>query len=137
MFRPQVLVFESETRLANLLRREPGRNWLLREPRREESCFRLLRQAAPSVLVICIGKNPGRDLALAHQVALLFPDTFIVVVSVTPNQALEDLAWDLGARYVLFPPQSPGLLPKIVGSLIESFPGSTPMTVEQEDESNQ
>ena len=134
MLRPQVLVYESETRLANMLRREPGRNWLLREPRRAESCLRLLRQAAPSVLVISIGTDPVRDLTLAHQVAWLFPDTAIVVVGTTTNQPLEDLFWHLGARYVLFPPQSPGLLPDIVDALLESLPSSTHKTIDEQND---
>jgi hypothetical protein len=123
MLHPQVLVYESESHVAQLLRREPGRNWLLREPRRVEACLRLLRGAAPSVLIVSLGRDLMEELTLVDRVGWFFPDTATVVVGGTVNQQLEDLAWDLGAAYVLFPPQSRGLLPRIVDALMQTLPG--------------
>jgi hypothetical protein len=103
---PQVLVYENDGRIAELLRRQgKPRHWSLREPRRPEACLRLLRRGGPSVLVLKVGTDLLQELTLLDRVSWLFPDTVTLVVGDAPNPVLEGLAWDLGATLVLFPPQ--------------------------------
>jgi hypothetical protein len=102
---PQVLVFESDGRLAETLRRESrGKHWLLREPRTPASCLRLLQKGGPAVLVLKIGKDLIREVSLLERAAWLAPDAACIVVGDSENPALSNLAWDLGATMVLFPP---------------------------------
>src|SRR5438876_1670208 len=103
---PQVLIYENDGRIAELLRREnKSRRWSLREPRRPEACLRLLRRGGPNVLVLKVGTDLHQELTLLDRISWLFPDTATVVVGDTDNPVLRGLAWDLGAAAVLFPPQ--------------------------------
>jgi hypothetical protein len=118
---PQVLVYESDGRIAALLRGPAGeQKWTLREPRQPGACLRLLQRDGPSVLVLKVGRNLERELALLDQITWLFPSTATVVVTDTDNAVLAGLAWDLGARYVLSPPQPRDQLPSLVAGLLES-----------------
>jgi hypothetical protein len=120
---PQVLVYEGDGRLAALLRPAiEARKWSLREPRGLAACIRLLRRGGPGVLVVKIGRDLEHELALLERVAWLFPDTATVVVGESDKAALAGVAWDLGAAYVLFPPQPRERLPEIVVGLMK-FPG--------------
>jgi hypothetical protein len=116
----QILVYESDGQLAELLR-EPAREraWWLREVRHPASCLRLLRGGA-GVLVLKIGRDLTREMALLEQAAWLFPDTAAVVVGDGDNPALAGLAWDLGASYVLAPPQPRNHLAPVVAGLMGS-----------------
>ena len=50
---PQILVYETDGLLAAMLgEMAKARRWALREPRKTESCLRLLRSLCPSVLVL-------------------------------------------------------------------------------------
>jgi DNA-binding NtrC family response regulator len=116
---PQVLVYETDGRLAELLRRAgEARRWSLREPRRLESCLRLLERGGPSVLVVKVGTDLVRELTLLERVAWLYPDTAAVVVGDSENSVLAGLAWDLGATFVLFPPFTRHDLPDLVARLL-------------------
>jgi hypothetical protein len=120
---PLVLVYETDGLLAHVLRRADKvreGNWSLREPRRLESCLRLLRRGGPSVLVLKVGKDLVRELTILERVSWLFPDTAAVVVGDAADNALAGLVWDLGAAYALFPPLPRELLPGIVAGLMES-----------------
>ena len=117
---PQVLVYETDGRIAELLRRESNsRQWSLREPRRPEACLRLLRRAGPSVFILKLGNDLVQEMTLLDRVGWLFPETFSVVVGEAANPALATLAWDLGAALVLVPSQ-PRQLMEILGRLLES-----------------
>lgn len=116
---PQVLVYETDGLLAELLRRSHPSRWgSLREPRRPEACLRLLRRGGPSVLVLKLGRDLERELKLLEQVSRLHPDTAVVVVGDLDQSQLAGLAWDLGAAYVLFPPVPRTLLPDLVAGLL-------------------
>ncbi len=118
---PQVLIYESDGRLAELLRREgKSHRWSLREPRRPESCLRLLRRGGPSILVLKIGADLLEELTLLDHVSWLFPGTATVVVADADNPVLAGLAWDLGAALVLFPPQPRQYLVDILGRILDS-----------------
>jgi hypothetical protein len=116
---PQVLIYETDGCLAELLRNlAREQRWALREPRRAEACFTLLQGGGPAVLVIRVGGDLVRQMTLLEQVAWLFPETATVVVSDEANEMLAGLAWDLGASYVLFPPQPRDRLPGLVAELM-------------------
>src|SRR5262245_40437328 len=116
---PQLLVYETDGRLAEALRElADERGWTLREPRRPESCLRLLRRGGPAVLTLKVGADPVPALGLLERVAWLVPDTATVVVGEADDPRLAGLAWDLGANYVLFRPQPRELLPAVVAGLM-------------------
>jgi hypothetical protein len=120
VFHPQVLVYEWDGRLAALLRATAEeKKWSLREPRQLQPCLRLLRRAGPGVLVIRAGRNLERELGLLERVAWLHPETATVLVGDSEHAVLAGLAWDLGAGYVLMPPQPRERLPDIVVGFME------------------
>jgi hypothetical protein len=101
---PQLLVFEGDGRLAALLRPLVEANaWSLREPRRIESCLKLLARGlgGPSVLLIRAGRDLEREFTLLDRARQQFPDAAIVLVTDSEHSRLVGLAWDLGATYVL------------------------------------
>src|SRR6202045_4917806 len=106
MHRAQVLAFGLEGRLAEDLRELARERALwLREVRHVKTCLNLLLRGGAAVLVLRLGRNLDREMALLEQVTHLFPTTRTIVVGPVDNQPLAALAWDLGAAYVLFPPQ--------------------------------
>ena len=128
---PQVLVYENDGRLAELLRRESeARRWSLREPRRQESCLRLLARGGPSVLVLKVGTDLTREFTLLERVSWLHPEAATVVAGDTENPALAGLAWDLGASFVLFPPFLRRELPEMVTRFLEPLSGSAVLVPE-------
>jgi DNA-binding NarL/FixJ family response regulator len=124
MHYPQLLIHETDGTLAAELRELASKKqrWSLREPRQREGCLRLLQRGGPSILVIKVGRDVENELTLLDQVSWLSPETRIVAVSDTENPLLADLAWDLGATFVLFPPQPRERLVELVESLMQSFP---------------
>lgn len=118
---PQVLVYETDGLLAHWLRRVGKESdWSVREPRRLESCLRLLRRGHPTVLVLKVGQDLERELTLLERVSWLFPEVATVVVGDAENPVLAGLAWDLGAAFVLFPPLPRELLFDTIGRLLLS-----------------
>ena len=102
---PQVLVYEADGKLAAFLREAMReQRWSLREPRSLEGCLRLLRRAGPNVMILKLGKDLVREMTLLERVHRLFPETGIFAVGDAANTAIESLAWELGAQFVLFPP---------------------------------
>jgi hypothetical protein len=121
MRHPQVLIHERDGRLAALLRaavEARGLRWPVREPRDLAGCLRLLQRGGPAVLVVRAGRDLERDLTLLERVVWLHPQTAAVFVGDAEHAALAGIAWDLGARYVLLPPQSRELLPDVVIGLM-------------------
>jgi len=118
----QVLAFDVEDRLADLLRELAQANGLwLRPVRHAKTCINLLRQGA-DVLVLRLGKDLEREMTLLDQVSRLFPATRTVAIGNLPNPALAALAWDLGAAYVLFPPEPIEVLREVLLSLLLPLP---------------
>jgi hypothetical protein len=119
MYHPQVLVVESDGKLAAMLRPlTVERKWALREPRQLAPCLRLLSRGGPGVLVIKAGRDLERELTFLERVAWLRPGTATVLVGDAESGSLVGLAWDLGADFVLFPPQPREQLPEIVAGLM-------------------
>jgi hypothetical protein len=59
------------------------------------------------------------SLELLADVYEKFPDTAAIVVGDVEDLPLTNLAWDLGASYVLMPPLSRQILPEIVVNLMQ------------------
>jgi len=115
----QVLVCESDDRLAQVLRPcVQAQGWRLREVRHPRVCLGLLPQGGESVFVLRLGRDLQREMTLLEQVTWLFPETATVVVCDADNAALVQLVWDLGARFVLHPPQVRELLPEVVAGFL-------------------
>src|SRR5947209_1424704 len=107
MRHPQVLVWEGDGRLAAQLRLlAEEHRWVLREPRQAGAVLRLLRRGGPGVVVIKAGRDLERELTLLERVAWQFPDAGTILVADSEHARLAGLAWDLGASFVLAPPQS-------------------------------
>jgi hypothetical protein len=123
----QVLVHESDGRLADALReRAQAHNWHLREVRHLRVCLGLLPQGQGSVLVQRVGRDLLREMTLLEQVGSLFPETATVVVCDADNPAVAQLAWDLGAAFVLAPSQVREELADVVEGLLGCRPSAAP-----------
>jgi DNA-binding response OmpR family regulator len=115
----QVIVCEPDLRLGDLLRECTAKHgWRLRHVRDASSVVGLLRGGAASVVVLKTGRDLEREFATLERISRLFPETATVVVGDADHPALAALAWDLGARYVLFAPLPRELLPEIVTFLM-------------------
>jgi hypothetical protein len=118
MQRAQVIVYESEDRLESLLRPHVRKqHWWLRPVRHPGRILSLLGKGRTSVVVLKIGRDLEREFAVLERVQRWFPEAACVVVGDADQPALAGLAWDLGARFVLFPPLPREHLPAIVTSL--------------------
>jgi hypothetical protein len=119
MHYPQLLVFESDGRLAKLLEGTAGiQRWAIRQPRRLESCLRLLGRGGPAILVVKLERDLEECLTILVRTTQSFPDTATVVVSDVAAPVLADLSWDLGASFVLCPPQPRERLLDVVAGLM-------------------
>jgi DNA-binding NarL/FixJ family response regulator len=121
MRHPQVVVYEADGRIAGTIRAAAtSRHWSLHEPRRPESCLHLLSPDKPSVLILKLGSDLTGEMTLLERVTWIFPGTAVLVVSDRDDPATIGMAWDLGASYVLSPPQPWQRIPEIIAGLMES-----------------
>ena len=99
---PQVLVYETDGRVAAVLRPlADDKKWLLREPRQLSACSRLFERGGPGVLVLRLSRDLERELTMLEQLTLLHPEAAVVLVCDSEQTHLASLAWDLGVRWVL------------------------------------
>ena len=124
---PQVVVYESDGWLADQVRRLAGENaWLVRESRRPEACLALLADSRPAVLLLRLERELHDGLALLGQVAEQAPDCPVILVSDVKMEGAEQraqlsaLAFDLGARYVLFPPLQQSVIEDLTAGLLSA-----------------
>lgn len=117
---PQVVVFETDGRLAHVLSGLMAeKRWVLRESRQVDACLRNLKTNVPTVLVVALSSDCGTELELLDQVSITCTDVRKVAVCDSGDvPALPGLAWDLGADFVISPPMSLTQLPEIVGRLM-------------------
>ncbi len=119
MKHPQVVVYEADGRLATLLRPLlEERRWALRQPRRAEKVMEHLREGGPAVLVLRVGRDLEREMTLLERTTWLHPQSRTIVVTEVEHPRLAGLAWDLGASFVLAPPQPRERLPELVAGLM-------------------
>jgi DNA-binding NarL/FixJ family response regulator len=128
MRHPRIVVFETDGTLARSL--EPvvqGRRWLLRQPRQTPACLKLLCAGAPAILVFRMGRHLVRELSFLSQVHNTLPDVGVVVVADTEDPALAALALELGASFVLQPPQPrPSLSDVVLHLMAEAIRRASP-----------
>jgi hypothetical protein len=120
MKHPQIVVFETDSTLASYL--QPlalERRWLVRESRQGPACLELLR-GGPAVLVLKIGRHLVRELTFLDEAHAATPGVPIVAVGDAEDATLFGLTMELGASYVLFPPQPRHQLAEVVQSLMEA-----------------
>jgi 2-keto-3-deoxy-6-phosphogluconate aldolase len=120
MRQPQVLVFERDGRLADMVRAVQAQRatcWTIAECRTVESCLGQLRHGG--VLVVKLGRDVESEMMLIEQATWLFPEAAVVAVGDVDNPALAGLATDLGAAFVLAPPLSRELLGDLVAGLLQ------------------
>jgi DNA-binding response OmpR family regulator len=119
MRHPRVIVFESDGRLAALLRPLAQPNgWALREPRRPEECLELVRQGGPAVVVLRIGRDLEQEFGLLDSLRWSQPSVAAVVVADAEHARLVPLAWDLGAAHVHLTASARENLPAVVAGLL-------------------
>jgi DNA-binding NtrC family response regulator len=119
MRRAQVAVMERDGRLADLLRpAADAGGWWVREVRQPSSCLEMVRQGGPAVLVLLVGPQVETEMALLERVTYLAPECQSVAVIESGDARLANLAWDLGAAYVLLPAQLPQHLADVVTGLL-------------------
>lgn len=122
MRHPQLLVYETDGRLAAGLRSLADKNkWLLREPRQLPACLRLFDRGGPGVLLLRAGRNVERELALLEEVSWLHPDAATILIADAEHAALTGIAWDLGASWVHAPPQTRERLAEVVVALMRRY----------------
>jgi CheY-like chemotaxis protein len=122
---PQVVVYESDGWLAGQVRRLTAEHkWLLRESRHADACLALLAAARPTVLLLKLERELLDGLSLLARVSDAAPDCPVVLVSdvkmdgADQRAQLSTLAFDLGARYVLFPPLQQPVIEDLVSGLM-------------------
>jgi len=125
MKHPQVVVYESDGWLADQVRRLAGENaWLVRESRRPDACLNMLEDSRPAVLLLRLERELLDGLTLLSQVTERAPDCPVILVSDVKMEGAEQraqlsaLAFDLVARYVLFPPLQQPVIEDLVAGLL-------------------
>jgi DNA-binding NarL/FixJ family response regulator len=117
---PQIVVFDTGGATARSLDSLVARRsrWLLREPHQAPACLDLIRSGGPSVLVMKLGRNVVRELGFLDEAHAEVPDVPIVVVADSDDSALMSLVLELGASYVVQPPEPRDALSAVVESLM-------------------
>lgn len=127
MRHPQLLVYETDRRIAAMLQRlADKKNWLLREPRQLSAVLRLFDRGGPGMLVLRLSRDAERELAMLEQLTWLHPDAAILLIADSEQTRLFALAWDLGVRWILLPPHTRERLEEMVAGLMEPFQSAEP-----------
>ena len=121
MHYPQVLIYERDGRLAELLKAglvARAKKWAVREPRDPAACLRLLERGGPAVVVIKLGRDLEGELKLLENVEQVNRETRAILVGDAEHVGLAGIGWHFGAAYVLLPPMSRESLAEIVVGLM-------------------
>ena len=126
MKHPQVIVLEPDGWLAKQLRELVGESrWLIQPARSVDTVLSLARSGGPAVLLVQaeLAEDKPEALGLVADVRRLAADVPVVAVSDVKMPDAERAAWtaalfDLGARYVLFPPLTKPVLEDVVSGLM-------------------
>jgi hypothetical protein len=123
---PQAIVLEPDGWLARQLRELAGENrWLIQPARSVDTALSLARGRGPAVLLVQVelAEDKPEAIGLVADVHRLAPDVPVVAVSDVKLSDADRAAWtavlfDLGARYVLFPPLTRPVLEDVVSGLM-------------------
>lgn len=122
---PQLVIYEAGGWLAGQVKRLAAENgWLVRESRQANSCRNLVAEDRPTVLLLHLEKDLLEILQLIQEVHQESPDVAMVLASdvkmegADPRAQLSALAFDLGVRYILFPPLQQPVIEDLVSGLM-------------------
>jgi DNA-binding NtrC family response regulator len=122
---PQIVVYESDGSLAQMVRRlAADHQWLVRESRQPDACVNLLSESRPALLLLKLDRDMHEGMTLLSRVAERSPDCPVILISDAKLEGAEQrgqlsaLAFDLGARYVLFPPLQQPVIEDLVSGLL-------------------
>lgn len=119
MRQTQVVTYGVDGVLAERLRELAQlKRFRLRETSQLSACANLVQASPPSALVLVLGHDLERELALLELVHASVPGTATIVIGETDNPVLAGLAWELGATFVLFPPTPVEWLGDLLGSIL-------------------
>jgi DNA-binding response OmpR family regulator len=126
MHAPQVVVLEADGWIARHLGDIAAESaWVVRGTRGIDSALSLVRERKPCVLVVQLELDEDKPASLRLIAALrrASPDVPVVAVSDVKFNDADRVAWtaalfDLGARYVLFPPIAQPVLEDVVSGLM-------------------
>lgn len=115
MHQTQIVTYGAEGVLAERMRElaQARRCWL-RETNDLAACQNVVQAAAPSVLIMRLGRDLERELVLLERVHASLPATANIVVGEADNPVLAGLAWELGATFALFPPMPVEVITEVV-----------------------
>jgi DNA-binding NarL/FixJ family response regulator len=123
---PQLVIFDPDAEAVRLLGERAGEHrWLVQQPRKIDSALSLAREPRPGVVIVRVEPaDEGRDtISFIADVHRLCPDVPVIAVSDVKMPDADRIAWtallfDLGARYVLFPPVTKPVLEDAVSGLM-------------------
>jgi DNA-binding response OmpR family regulator len=123
---PQIVVVEADGWIARHLGDLAAEDaWLVRGARTPDAALPLVRERGPCVLVVQVELAEDRPapLRLVADLRRACPDVPVVAVSDVKLNDADRVAWtaalfDLGARYVLFPPLTKPVLEDVVSGLM-------------------
>jgi hypothetical protein len=126
MHAPQLVIVEADGWIARHLTDLADEGaWLVRTVRGVEAARTLVRERRPCVLVVQVelAEDKVGPLRFIADVRRDFPDVPVVAVSDVKMNDADRVAWtaalfDLGARYVLFPPLTRPVLEDVVSGLM-------------------
>ena len=127
MRHPRIVVYETDGWLAAQvggLAHQHG--WLVRESRQADECAQLLRESGPAVLLLKLERKLIDELSLLARLNEIVPECPVVVFSdgklegAAQRTNLAGLAYDLGARAVMFPPLTRTAVEDLVAGLMEA-----------------
>jgi hypothetical protein len=125
---PQIVVLEADGWIARHLGDLAAEGaWLVRGVRGVDSARSLVREHRPCVLLVQVelAEDKPAPLKLIADTSREYPDVPVVAVSDVKLSDADRVAWtaalfDLGARYVLFPPLTKPVLEDVVSGLMEA-----------------
>jgi DNA-binding NtrC family response regulator len=119
MRQTQVITHGVDGALAERMRElAQTKRFRLRETSQLSACANLVQSSPPSVLVLGLGRDLERELALLEKVHASSPGTATIVIGEADNAILAGLAWELGATFVLFPPTPVEWLGDLLGKML-------------------
>jgi hypothetical protein len=127
MRHPQIIIYETDGWLASQvgdMARDHG--WLVRESRHVESCLSLLCDLRPAILLLKLERKLIDELSLLALVHKKVPECPVFVFSDVKFEGgaqrttLAGLAYDLGARCVMFPPLTRTAIEDVVAGSMEA-----------------